>query len=356
MRTLFITNTPLGLPEQATMQYFPTVLAQLGFEIGVVGRTGGNTADFRRAGVQVFEFSHVQTSLYALRKIAQEFRPNLIHVFIHAGCGLYPLVMRTRPGMKFVLDIRSPLLRTGLLRRVVQLKNKAEVLAYDAIGAHSIESAWTVVGKQRYIHWLPPGVALQDILWSAARPSPNPLRAVYIGSLHRSRNSLAMVDAIIQANQQVRVELDIFGQGEDVESIRQRIKNVHLEDRIRVRGLIPRHELYNRLRTYDLGLSYVPKRLYDGAPPLKAAEYLAAGLAVIATNTIGNRMFIENGKNGILTDDTPAKFAEGIIRISSDSLLRRRVAAHARPSIEPFDWKAIVQNNLIPLYKHLLQS
>jgi len=356
MKTLFITNTSLGLPELATINYFPISLAQLGVEVGIIGRTGGSDITYRTAGVRAFEIGHVQTRLYTIRKIAREFRPDVVHVFIHAGCGLYPLIMRTIPRARFVLDIRSPLLRTGVLRHLVQLKNRVEIMTYDAIGAHSIESAWTVVGKNTHIHWLPPGVALAEIPWQPVRTSTDPLRAVYVGSLQRSRKIPEMIDAVIQVNQQTEIRLDVFGYGSDIETIRAQIKGANMENKIQIKGLIPRHELYRRLSTYDLGIGYVPKQLYDAGPPLKTAEYLAAGLAVVATDTVGNRMFIEDGKNGILTGETADEFATGILRIASDLSLRCSIANLARPSVESFDWMAIVRNHLMPLYMDLLQS
>ena len=354
MRILFVTNTPLGLPSQASIQYYSTTLARLGYSVGIIGRQGGNTDVFHAAGVHTFEIANWSRNLTVLRNIANEFSPHVVHVNIHIGCGLYPIAMRTGAATKFVLDIRSPLLRTGVLRRLVQLKNYFEVLPYDAICAHGIESAWTVVGKRRNIHWLPPGMSIEEIAWQPHHSSAEIIRSIYVGSVNRPRQVSKMIEAVVQANQSMKIGLDIYGYGDELQAIEHQIIEAGLGERMQVKSLIPRHELFQRLSDYDLGLSYVPKRLYDAAPPLKTAEYLAAGLAVVATDTVGNRMFIRDGENGILAGETPTEFSNGLLRLASDAMLRTHVARHARPSVESFDWTAIVETHLLPLYERLV--
>jgi glycosyltransferase involved in cell wall biosynthesis len=347
--------TEIGRPEFAVAHYFPAILSKLGHTVAIVGRAGGDSRPLAAAGVRVFEVGSDTPWLSGLRNAAREARPDIVHVLIHVGCGLYPLLMKAHPQTRFVLDIRSPLLRTGLLRFMVQAKNRLEVLGYHAIAAHSIESGWTVVSKRRTIHWLPPGVDISAIPAAhEVNSNPTATRLVYIGCLDRSRKLPQMVDAVLNASHDLQLNLDIYGRGEDESTIAAMLRQNGNAATVRLLGVVPRHELFSRLVHYDIGLSYVPRSLYDAAPPLKTLEFLASGLAVIATRTTGHALLIRDGENGLLVDEDPRSMAEGILRLARDRSLRTTLMRNARASIAAYDWEQIVKDRVLPLYESVL--
>ncbi len=70
-----------------------------------------------------------------------------------------------------------------------------------------------------------------------------------------------------------------------------------------------------------------------------AAESLACGVPVIASNAASLPEIIKNGYNGLLSEpENPESIAKNIINVLSDKKLRRRLAGNGPKSVEKFDW------------------
>jgi len=358
MKVLFIIKNELGRPGMADMNYFMLKVAEEGLDVGVVCKSEGNEGDHRARGIKIYHssanglqwFNHVRESI-------EQFNPDIVHVSIHLGCGIYPLLVgKSKP--KFILDIRSPLLRTGLLRWGIVLKNQIEILGYHRILGHSIASAQTVIGQwHKNIDWAPPGVDLSMFKCSreVKKQRGECLRFVYIGSLHAIRKVDCMLKAFIQSANQVSFVLDIYGVGDAIEDLKAMVKKAKLDHQIRFLGLLPRETLFQRLESYDYGVSYVPKSLFDAAPPLKTMEYLASGIPVLATDTTGNRLFIDEDVNGILAKEDVPSFAQAI-QLSDMKVKSFYDRQAIQDSVAQYDWQTVVKDNLIKTYKGLLHE
>ncbi|RME35529.1 MAG: hypothetical protein D6794_09475, partial [Deltaproteobacteria bacterium] len=115
------------------MHHYPACLVRQGHEAVMVAPAGGDSGILAEKGVRVREVAAGEPWLEAIRRIVEEEQPEIVHVYLHSGCGLLPLLLRRlSPKTKFVLDIRSPLLRTGLLRLLHRAKNFFEPLFFDA--------------------------------------------------------------------------------------------------------------------------------------------------------------------------------------------------------------------------------
>jgi glycosyltransferase involved in cell wall biosynthesis len=111
------------------------------------------------------------------------------------------------------------------------------------------------------------------------------------------------------------------------------------------------------LNAADIGISYVPKTpQYDPQPPLKTVEFLACGLPTIATDTVGNRVFIRNEYNGLLIDDTVESLSNAIVKLVTDTSLRTKFASVSRQSVRKYDWQNIVEKKLIPIYRWIISN
>ncbi|MDP3706177.1 MAG: glycosyltransferase [Legionellaceae bacterium] len=357
MKILFIQKFGFGKPGAADAFFLPLTLAKLGHEITIVVKSETVVESLLQHGVQIVHVKSHENWNISLRHIVARKNPDIVHVFMHLGCGIYPFWLTASSKPIFILDIRSPLLRHGFLRQCVRFKNQFEVIGFDVITAHAIESAHTVVGKRHAIQCVPPGVDF-DLLTEQVNTHPwqqsRMLKAVYIGSLDKKRRIMNLLEATILASTQTPLLLDIYGTGNDEAEIKQ-----FLEDRkiktIRLMKLMPRCELFSKLMQYDIGISYIPSELYDMAPPLKTVEFLACGLPVLATDTIGNRLFVQSQINGLLAKEDPVSFAQGIVDITNASWLGA-ARLNARRSVEQFDWKRIVSEQLLPVYDDALNK
>lgn len=350
MKVLFIRKTKLGAPGAAVTYFFPKYLKRLGHDVAIIAKEGGDSSLLRGLGVDVCEVSPNENWFNAVRKYVKKFNPDIVHVFIHAGCGIYPLICKGKSNkQKFVLDIRSPLLKTGVGRVISRLKNIFEPALYDVITSHGIESARTVIGNRAGVMWVPPGVDDELLINKNKRISTEIKRLIYIGSLDGKRKLKEMIRAVSIASKDVNLVFDIYGNGTGEAELEDEIIRQGMEHVIHLKGAVPRKKLFEIIPEYDLGLVYIPSGLYETAPPLKAIEYLANKVPVIATDTLGNRVFVEDKVNGLLVNETAECFALGIIDYFNDKTLK--FSNDAYDQIMKYTWSNIVSNFLMPVYK-----
>lgn len=359
MKILFIHKSVLGAFGEAAIHYYPKCLACLGHEVWMVAKAGGSADFLTSHGVQVVEVELGGSWLETIGKTMAKLQPDLVHVFLYSGCGLVPLMTRNvQARTKYVMDIRSPLLRTGIARLLHRIKNIFEPIFFDTVVSHGIESGWTQIGKRREIHWLPPGVdfsmieSTRDVVVNE-RDDPS-FRLVYIGSLDAIRKIDVMLEAVLQAVPHVDISLDIYGDGNQRNQLEAKVKMHELGYKISFKGRVTRDEILKKLSSYDVGLSYIPYGIYDSAPALKTLEYLACGIPVLATNTFGNRMYVENGVNGFLVGELTDDYAKAIVQLVSFGELQK-LRERALPSVETYDWERIVQERLLPRYHELVK-
>lgn len=353
MKVVFVHKSPIGASGRAAMIYYPVWLARMGHEIVYVGGQGGDVRQLVGNGVRVVEAPLGRGWNRAVRRVFAAERPDIGHVYLFAGAGLVPLLgRRLSPQTRFVLDIRSPLLRSGVMRLAHRAKNFFEPLTFDAVASHGIESGWTQLGRRDDLVLLPPGVDLAAIGEAAGQrreADGAATRLVYIGSLSRMRGLEAMLDAVAVAADRVPLRLDLYGDGNGRAALERRAAGL---DWIRFMGQVDRAELFARLPGYDLGLAYVPGGVYEFAPALKTLEYLACGLPVLATDTLGNRMFVRDGENGALAGIEPAAYAEALAGLCTSGAFEGLRPATVG-SVQDYDWPVLVRERLLPLYGQL---
>lgn len=73
--------------------------------------------------------------------------------------------------------------------------------------------------------------------------------------------------------------------------------------------------------------------------PLKLLEYMAAGIAVVASDLPSIREIVSSNEALLVTPGCPQALADGIRRLLCDSTLRRRLAASALRRVQEFSWE-----------------
>lgn len=119
-------------------------------------------------------------------------------------------------------------------------------------------------------------------------------------------------------------------------------------------GAIDQQRLLEKLPDYDVGVAYVPDDLFAKAPSLKSLEYAAAGIRILASDTVGHRdyakrfgfqfAFFRNDIRSIVAmlDRIYCEFES-----LSDPVVNLRC-------VERFDWSSIVRDQLLPAYKEMI--
>jgi glycosyltransferase involved in cell wall biosynthesis len=88
------------------------------------------------------------------------------------------------------------------------------------------------------------------------------------------------------------------------------------------------------MKGFDIGLMPLPDDDWSrGKCGLKALQYMALGVPVVASAVGVNSTIIADGRNGFIAA-TPAEWIEKIRRLLSDAALRRQFAAEGRRTVE----------------------
>ncbi|MGO8947842.1 MAG: glycosyltransferase [Ktedonobacterales bacterium] len=124
----------------------------------------------------------------------------------------------------------------------------------------------------------------------------------------------------------------------EVERLRERARELGLRERVFFPGAVPQTELCRYYRAAD---ALVVASRYESFG-LAAVESLACGTPVAAAQVGGLPSIVREGENGILVRwRCPEYFAERLDALLADSAGLARMSAHARSSVQRFDWRRI---------------
>jgi 1,2-diacylglycerol 3-alpha-glucosyltransferase len=157
---------------------------------------------------------------------------------------------------------------------------------------------------------------------------------VSVGRLAPEKNCSALIEAasyVLPEHPEFRVV--IIGDGPDRENLEEYTRELGVEDRVEFTGKVPFEEIPSYLKAADFfGFSS-----FTETQGLVSLEALAAGLPVVAINATGTRDVVEDGKTGILTENSSKGLAEGIRRMLEDDDLFKRFKSEAIRGAEKFD-------------------
>ncbi len=162
--------------------------------------------------------------------------------------------------------------------------------------------------------------------------------AVSTRAWHREYGIETALEAFaLAAARQPQLRLGLLGSGPQEESIRGRLRELHLEALVCCPGMLAAPELRRWLAAADIYLATPPS---DGTS-ISLLEAMLYRLPVVVTDNPGNREWVTNGINGYLVpaNDAPT-LADALGRLGQDPGLRERLGTqgHARV-VERADWR-----------------
>jgi len=365
MNLLFVLPHQYGSLGTNASYMFTQELALVGHNVNVLALESGETP-VAQVGARVRLLQYPPNSMWArirfVSKAIDEISPDVVHVMFRRYAFMFPLLHRLmhigHSMPKWVLDIRSPLLTSGTKRFAAKLIGVFEQLGYDAVATHCLASAGDNIPLlMKKIYLLPAGVTIEKIARSSRDDLQKGLvRAVYVGSLSEKRQLAVLLRALHKAQtilgKRVALSVDIYGDGGARSGLESLASELAIQN-VTFKGLRPHDEVMNVLCQYDIGLAYIPGGAYENAPGLKTLEYMAAGLCVVASDTAGNRIFINGGRNGYLAKNDPDTMSR-ILVSAIDSLPNRSMRTYAIEDVQRWDWRQITTRQLIPMYEELL--
>lgn len=153
----------------------------------------------------------------------------------------------------------------------------------------------------------------------------SPLRLVMAGGICAAKGQDQAVEAVglLPENIRRQVTLDLIGWCDEkyCVALKERVRQMGLEKQIRFLGAF--QSIHSLLKDYHAALMCSRAEGFGRV----TAEYLLAGLAVIASDTGANPELIENEKNGLLYHyGSTAELAQRISQLFEDRVLLERLA------------------------------
>ncbi|MGD2249931.1 MAG: glycosyltransferase family 4 protein [Candidatus Methanofastidiosia archaeon] len=296
-----------------------------------------------------------------LKKLEHRKKFHIVHVYVCPGSFLVPLLGPS--SAEYILDVRSGGIRGKIWNFLVKTIIKLESLFFKNTIVLTEGIAHYLLGKKD-VFIVPLGT---DFEIFTSQPKTQLRKSfnitqdivfVYVGNMYKERNVRTVVSAFNKVNTKFKnTALIMVGDGPDLKNVKALTKECNIDQNVIFTGYVQYEKIPDIINAADIGISFVPiVKKYYYQPPLKTVEYLACEIPTIATDTAGNRVFIQDGYNGILIDDTADALTDAMCRLIEDDDLRETLKKKARNSVAEFDWKTIVKNKLIPVYEECLKN
>lgn len=148
----------------------------------------------------------------------------------------------------------------------------------------------------------------------------------------REWHRLDEVLSLIAEENNLDLYLLIVGDGPVINALQLQAKQLGLEQRFKVSGLVEREEMPYWLEQIDIALQ---PAVTPWASPLKMIEYLAKETAIVAPDTDNIKELLDHGDNALLFDHRDITSMMGPIKqLIEDPELRRRLSINAGQTID----------------------
>lgn len=181
------------------------------------------------------------------------------------------------------------------------------------------------------------------------------------GLMSRARGWPALLEALALSTDP-RLVLHVVGTFSDgsADHFRRRASELYLRGRVIIEGWMPLGEVTERLLQADIGVVlFQPGPVYHTyALPHKLFEYMAAGLAVVASReALYVASAVTDARCGTLVDPTsPLEVARALDHLARDTDRRRILGENGREAVKTlYNWESQAEN-LVQVYHELLSQ
>jgi len=137
-----------------------------------------------------------------------------------------------------------------------------------------------------------------------------------------------------------RVHLLLVGEGPEAAAVAAAAEGLGLQDRVTMTGAVPHSCVPDYLAAMDVGVApYLPQERFYFSP-LKVAEYMAAGLPVVASNQ-GDLAATLGGAGLLVPPGDIVRLAGALRQLVGDEPARRRLGRAARVRAARLSWRRL---------------
>lgn len=324
------------------------------FEIVVVVPEGSELVpELKKTSARVIEVDGLKNksldikSFFKLRKIIKEEKPDIVHT--HAS-SIAKLAARFVRGTKVIYTRHSVFpvsdrIKYGVGRWAYKTVNEFTSDRIIAVAEAAKENLTDGGIDENMIDVILNGV---EKIEESSKADKEELKKEYgiendekvvgiLARLEKVKGHEYFIDAAkIVLESGIKAKFLILGTGAEEEYLKQKVKDMNLEDKIIFTGFIKNVKDFVNIFDVQVNCSYGTE-----ATSLALLEGMSIGVPAVVTDYGGNPGVIKDGKNGFLVPiKSPEKTAEAIIKILSDNALNEKLK---KKSIEIFNEKFTVK-------------
>ena len=240
--------------------------------------------------------------LKKILKIIEEIKPDIVHA--HGTEGVYSLA---------ALKSKLPNLTSiqGIISEYIKLNFSISLFFQRPIEKYCIRkninfgcrTNWDnsfvkSINKDAQLFYAPEALsyAFYEVKWQGIR---NINKLIFVGNLIERKRIEILIDAVyklIKLNKDINVVIVGGGSSKYIESIKNKMNELQIEDRFEFKGFMKSEQIANELSGAGI---YVHTANMDNSPN-SLCEAMAIGMPTVASNVGGIPSIIDNGKNGLL--------------------------------------------------------
>jgi glycosyltransferase involved in cell wall biosynthesis len=172
---------------------------------------------------------------------------------------------------------------------------------------------------------------------------------LFIGRLNKYKNLDNLIEAFTSLKE---FSLDIIGVGELENQLKEKVKKLNLQTRVRFLGTIPNHKLPEIINQHEI---FVLVSNMEGNPKV-LLEAMSCGIACIGSNIPGINQIIQHKINGYLSGFDSKSIAAAIKELSENVELMKIIGNNARNEIvNKYNLNKIIDQET-KVYKTLLKK
>lgn len=239
------------------------------------------------------------------------------------------------------LFVNKPSIKAAASALKSGFKLTAKLFAYVIVHSQYMKKIAMGSGvPEKRIRLIPLGVDLEEIDNARSITLEGSPTVLFVGRLEPIKGCHVLLRALPHVvSHYPSLRLYIIGKGPLEGHLKMLVRKFNLEKNVRFRGSVPQGNLLSYYKSVDLCI--FPSTYNEGFG-LSVLEAMAAGRAVIASNTGGMQERISSDENGFLVDPNDSNaLAEKILLLLSDGDLRKRLGENARKVAEAHDWSSI---------------
>ncbi len=288
--------------------------------------------------------------------ILDEIRPNLIYERLSLFFGSGPELARS-VGARRILEINAPIAKERadhfgleLVQEAHQAERQAISGSFVVVVSEALRDYASNFGAAS-VHVQPNGVDLERFVASDLKPKSPLRRSIptvgFVGSLkpwHGVEN-LILASRVLEFRG-VDHRLMVVGDGPLFGSLREMVADQGAQGRVEFTGAVPMAGVPGYLAEMDIGVAPYLRSENFYFSPLKVLEYMAAGLAIVATDTPSIREMVD-GSALLVGDPDPMVLADAIEGLLANPERLAQLGAMARRRVERcFGWQRVVESIL----------